>query len=89
MAPTMRNGSAPLVTASRQRLVGPLVREIAFAGEEPNVGATAMGYLIANGSAQHRIPRLELVEQRLLGYVAVHVEMDFALDACQRTQMRR
>jgi len=74
---------------SRQWRVGPLVRELAFASEEPNVRAPAMRYLIANGSAQSRKPRLQFVKQRLLGYLAVDVEMDFAVDACQRSQMRR
>ena len=65
------------------------MREILFAGEEPNEGSTPLGSLVSNGAAKHRIRRLERVEHRPLGRRFGDPHGDFAIHSSQGPQMLR
>ena len=64
MAPTTRNGSAPVATASGSGASGELVGQILLAGEEPHERAALLRDVVADRPTQHRIAVLEGVEDR-------------------------
>src|SRR5262249_24833135 len=72
-----------------QRSIGRLVRQILFAGEEPQKRASFLSDVIPNRAAQHRISSLEGVEHRSLRDFALDVDLNLAVDVRQRSKMRR
>src|SRR5438128_3218450 len=73
----------------RQQVVGGFVREILLAGKEPHERAALVRDLVTDRPAQHRVARLERVEDRALGGFALDVELHLALDARERPKMSR
>jgi hypothetical protein len=64
------------------------VGEILLAGEEAQEGAALLGDLVTDRPPQHRVARLERVEDRALGDPPLDLELDLALDAGERPQVR-
>ena len=63
--------------------------EVLLAGEEPHERAALLRDVIADRSAQHRIARLECVEDGALRDRAFNVELHFAIDVRELPQMER
>src|SRR5262245_62694173 len=59
-----------------------------LASEEAKEGTALSRLVISDRSPQHRIGSFEGVEHRALGHFAVHVELDLAVDAGERAQVR-
>ena len=89
MAPTIRNGSAPVATASGSGDVRRLVRQVLLAGEEPHERPALLRDVVADRAAQHRIAGLQRIEDRALRHRARDVELHLAVDPRQRPQMSR
>src|SRR5207245_4787847 len=73
----------------RQQVVGGFVREILLAGKEPHERAALVRDLVTDRPAQHRVARLERVEDRALGGFALDVEVHLALDELESASTRR
>ncbi len=65
------------------------IRQVLLAGEEPQQRPPPLGGLVADGSAQRRVLRLERIENRALGDRAVDPDLHLATDARERTQVCR
>ena len=72
----------------RQQRVRTFVRQVPLAGEETNVSAALLRYVIAHRPAQHRVSSLERIEQRALREGAVDGKANLSVDAGQCAQMR-
>ena len=64
MAPTIRNGSAPVATASGSGASGDSCDRSSSQAKKRTNGAALLRHLVADRAAQHRIARLERVEHR-------------------------
>ena len=62
IAPTTSNGSAPLTTASGSSVSGGSCEKSSSQAKNRTNGAALVSVVVANGPAQHRVPRLERVE---------------------------
>src|SRR5262245_13887035 len=71
----------------RERGVRLVVREILAAGEEAHEGPASLRHVVADRPAQHRVARLERVEDRALRGIAVDLELHLAVDARERAQV--
>src|SRR5919205_122699 len=71
---------------SRQGGVGRVVREVAPAGEEANVGPALAGRVVADGAAERGVGAFERVEHGARRDRARDFQLDFALDARERAQ---
>ena len=69
--------------------VGRVVGKVLCTGEEANEGAAFLRDVIADGSAQHWIARLEGVEDGTLCNRRRDLELDLAFDLCQFLKMER
>src|SRR5262249_58424034 len=65
-----------------------LLRQVFLAGEESHECPALSRDLVADRPAQHRIARLERVEDRALRHRPLDLELQLALDARERAQMR-
>src|SRR5258705_6654632 len=72
-----------------KRGIGGFVGQILAAGEETEKGPALLGDVVADGAAEHRVTGLERVEDRALGNQLLNLELDFALDAGQRSKVER
>src|SRR5262249_12785247 len=71
-----------------QGLVGGIVGQILFAGEEPDQGPALVRAVVADRAAQLWILRLDGVDDRSLGHDAGDIDSDLALaDAGERSKM--
>src|SRR5256885_3557163 len=73
----------------RQRLVPRSVREIFHAREEPQERAPLPRGVIADGSAQNGMTRLQRIQDRVNGDGALYLERHLALDLRKLPQMSR
>src|SRR5438105_14425374 len=73
----------------RQWCIRRLVRKILLAREEPYERAALSSGVVTYGAPQHRIGRLQCVEDGALRHRALHVERDLVADVCKRPQMMR
>src|SRR3989441_8834248 len=73
----------------RQWCIRRLVREILLACEEPYERAALPSRVVTYGAPQHRIGRLQCVEDGALRHRALHVERDLVTDVGERSQMVR
>jgi hypothetical protein len=65
------------------------MRQIFLAGKEAQKRPPLSRHLIANRPPQHRITSLQRIKHRPLRDRAVDLELNFAADVCQRSQMLR
>lgn len=65
------------------------VGKVLAAGEEAEERPTRLGGVVADRTAQRRIPTLECVDHRALGDRRLQIKFDFAADARKAAQMRR
>ena len=72
-----------------QRVVRLVVRHVLLARKEPHERPAALRRVIAHGAAEHRVARLEGVQDRALRDFARDVERDLAVDARERSQVLR
>src|SRR5579863_5798576 len=72
-----------------QRGVGLLMRKVLAACEEAQEGPTRLRDVVADRTAQHRVPTFECVDDGALCDGRLHVEFDFAADAREPAQVRR
>ena len=72
-----------------QRGVRWFMRQVLPAGEEPQERPALPGDMIADRPKQHRITRLECVDDRSLRDLAVNVYLHFVVDPRQCSQMVR
>ena len=63
------------------------MREIAFTRKEPHKGATLLRRVIADRSQQHRVGCFNRIEHSALRYRSIDINLNFALNMGQRTQM--
>src|SRR5687767_10315287 len=73
----------------RQWCVGRLVRRVLLTRERSQEWPALLRDVVADGAAQHRILRLERVEDRARRGLTAHVDLDLAIDTRERAQMRR
>src|SRR5262245_34683329 len=69
--------------------VGRFLGQVLLAGEEPDERPAPLRHVITDRPAQHRVARLERVEDRTLRDATIDVERHLAVDARQLAQMRR
>ena len=72
-----------------QRGVRRLVGQILSAGEKPEERSALLRVVVTDRPAQHRILRLESVEDRALRCLTVNMEFDLAIEVRERAQMHR
>src|SRR5438045_2356885 len=63
------------------------MREVFLAGKEPQKWPALLGDVIADGSGQHRVSRLQSIKDRALGGLALHFEIHLPADFGQRSQV--
>jgi hypothetical protein len=61
--------------------------QIFFAGEKPHERPALLCHVVTDGSAQHRIARLERVEDRALRDRTLKLELHLAIATRQHPQM--
>src|SRR2546426_4285281 len=72
-----------------QRGIRRFVGQIPLAGEDPHERSALLRHVVADRPAQHRIARLERVEDRALRGPTLDVELHLAVDVRERPQMCR
>ena len=72
-----------------ERRVGRLMRNVFVAGEESQKCTPLLRAVFANRAAEHRVAGFERVENRPLRRLAFDGDLDFAVDAGERSQMER
>src|SRR5438270_12587338 len=65
------------------------MREVLFAGKKPQEWPALLRDVVADRSSQHRISRLESVEDRALGGLARQFDFHLPADLGQRSQVGR
>ena len=88
IAPTIRNGSAPLTTASGNRRLRRFERQIFLAGKKPDERPALQRAVVANRPAQHRITRFKRVEHRAHRDRRGDFKLHLAVHARQVAQMK-
>ena len=73
----------------RQRAIRRLQRDVGLAGEKPQERPPPQRGVVANGSAQHRIARLQRVHDGSLRDRSLDRELHLAVDGGVHPQMRR
>ena len=73
----------------RERRVGRLMRDVFVAGEESQERSPLLRAVIANRAAEHWVASFERVENRSLRRRTFDGDLDFAVDAGERSQMER
>jgi hypothetical protein len=63
--------------------------QILLTGEEPQEWSALLCYVVADRSAQHRIARFEGVKNRALRSLTLNLELHFATNVRQCSQMCR
>jgi hypothetical protein len=63
------------------------VGKVLTAGEEAEERPTSLRGVVADGTAQRRVPTLERVDHRALGDRRLQIKFDFAADARKTAQM--
>src|SRR5262249_60153016 len=71
-----------------ERIVRRVLRQVLFAGEESHEGPALLRNLVADRPAEHRIARLERVEDRARRDGPCDLELQLAVGPGQRPQMR-
>lgn len=71
-----------------ERVVRGDMGEVGATGEEANEGSAAQRSVVADGSAEHGEAGLERIEEGALRDGRRDMECDFAVDACERSQMK-
>ena len=72
-----------------QQGIGRIVRHVFLAREEPHEPAPPLRRPISNRALQHRIPRLERIEDGALRDRAVHVELYLTRHVREGAELRR
>jgi hypothetical protein len=65
------------------------VRDVLTTREKPQQRASLSGDVIADGPAQHWVPRFQCIENRLSCHWTVNFEFYVSRDASERAQMCR
>src|SRR5262249_28003812 len=86
--PYDREGLGPRGDCVRRRGICPLVGQVLLAREEAQERTAFLRDVIANRAAQHWIAGLDRVEPRTLRCLTRHVDVHFAVDLRQPSQMR-
>lgn len=61
--------------------------QVLLAGEEPHEWPAALRDVVADRAAQHRIPRLQSIEDRALRDRLLNLQPDFSVEESQPPQM--
>ena len=89
IAPMIREGFPALRDGIGQGSIRRFVGEILFASEEADERPALQGAVIANGAAEHRIARLQGIQNGALGNWALDFKLDFISNLGKSPQMER